>query len=327
VRARRLAWMARAVLKQARSENGAEALKGLDEALALLGEREDEPALLLRLQLLASRSLALAVVDREDDAVRTLQDAMKLVPKLHAGQDAQRGNLLYDLTKLHAMTGDNAAARASISQAEQAYAAAYGDEHPETIKAMEMHATLLGSFGETTAAEEKYRSIIRAQRKVFPADNPHIRHAQMALADMLIIDRHFDEALPIYESLRPGCIAADTSGYAPGIPCYRVTRGVGLVHALSGQRSGVDEVKRALDQCRPADAYTCTTTMIGLAHAQCSVGERAAGQALLPTIGARLEHVTVNNRLDRLRIGHMLEACGSKADELKSSADWSGDGS
>jgi len=280
-RTRRIAAAARLALKKGDPEQAAQTLPEIDSALALVEPRSEEAARELVIALLASRALALATIDRAEEAAAALHRALELVPALANGQDAQRANLYYDLTKLDMMRRDNPSALADATAALAGFTRAYGVQHVETVKAMEMREAVLLNAGDYAGAEAQQREVLAVQSKLYPADSPRLTRTEMALAELLLVRNRPDEAIALFEEALAHCVTGAESYLAS---CLRIRRGLGEAQVVLGRPGGVDMVQKAATDCAPTTSHFCLIARAALARANCLTGDRAAGKVLLAEV-------------------------------------------
>jgi serine/threonine-protein kinase len=284
VRARRVAAAARLTLKEGDPDKAARTLPEIDSALALVEPRGEEAARELVIGLLASRALALATMDRGEDATKALHRALELVPALATGQNAQRANLYYDLTKLDMMRRDNPAALVDATQALAEFTRAYGVQHVETVKAMQMREAVLLDGGDYAGAETQQREVLAAQKKLYPDDSPRTARTEMSLAELLLVQGRPDEAIAFFEQALPHCLAEANISMAS---CLRVRRGLGEAQVVLGRPEGAATVRQAAADCAPSNSHFCLVARAVVARVLCLSGDIAAGKTLLADVDRR----------------------------------------
>jgi len=210
-----------------------------------------------------------------------LHRALELVPALANGQDAQRANLYYDLTKLDMMRRDNPSALADATAALAGFTRAYGVQHVETVKAMEMREAVLLNAGDYAGAEAQQREVLAVQSKLYPADSPRLTRTEMALAELLLVRNRPDEAIALFEEALAHCVTGAESYLAS---CLRIRRGLGEAQVVLGRPGGVDMVQKAATDCAPTTSHFCLIARAALARANCLTGDRAAGKVLLAEV-------------------------------------------
>jgi serine/threonine-protein kinase len=310
---RRAEWLGERASIDFRDGNNADALAAIERALAELPSTPAANTVELRLGLLDTRAAAQKSLGRAADSAATMREVLALLPQAGAAEPEHRAFALDNLAHVEEAQGHYPDALRYAADAEAAFIALRGADHPEPLAVGAYRAGLLAATRDLAGAEAKYREVLAAQRKLFVDDNDRrLSNTETYLARVLLRQDRAAEAAPLVAQAQARCERTAGADHAQ-CPLTRQLWGETEV-VLGHADAGIGALREAValrEADKNLDARSRQLAHLALARGLCLGGAPDEGRREFAPLSAPLLALAVTSPLDRTYIARIARECNA----------------
>jgi len=306
-------WLGQQASVDFRDGNLADALTEVDRALGHLARPQASAEMQLRLGLLDTRAATLKQLGRIPEAAATMHDVLALLPNAGDAEPEHRAFALDNLAHIEEAQGHFDAASSYAADAEAAFLALRGPDHPQPLAVGAYVASLLAARRDLVGAEVKYRSVLAGQRHLFTDDDDRrLSNTETYLARVLLRQDRAADALPLLIQAQARC---ERTAGADHAQCPVTRQLLGEAQILLGKNdAGLTALREATalrDADTTLDARSRQLTRLALARGLCLAGAKEEGLRELAPVRDALPALDITSPLERDYLARVVRECAA----------------